>query len=164
MVAVANAQRVSEAPSLLKTSTVATPIDPVIFRVLARATKELHQVFPARQGDFGASRLGGDDAETGGVAKAPCGLGEARRVQGGAQGAGPFMAVNPTDLSMVGQAARKHARPYAGMRTGRDSMPRTKLEYTRFGSPTTSILSKRLSISCHTIFSCSSASRMPTQR
>ncbi len=38
MVAVANAQRVSELPSLLKTSTVATPIDPDIFRVLARAT------------------------------------------------------------------------------------------------------------------------------
>src|SRR6267154_3486214 len=53
---------------------------------------------------------------------------------------------------------------HAGMRTGKDSMPRTKLEYTRFGSPTTSMLSKRFSISCHTIFSCSSASRMPTQR
>ena len=37
MVAVQKAQRVSEAPFLLKTSTVATPIDPDIFRVLARA-------------------------------------------------------------------------------------------------------------------------------
>jgi len=41
MVAVQNAQRVSEAPSLLKTSTVATPIEPDIFRVLARATSSL---------------------------------------------------------------------------------------------------------------------------
>ena len=37
MVAVQNAQRVSEASFLLKTSTVATPIEPDIFRVLARA-------------------------------------------------------------------------------------------------------------------------------
>src|SRR3979490_1599758 len=33
---------------------------------------------------------------------------------------------------------------YAGMRTGRDSMPRTKLEYTRFGSPPPPYLVKRL--------------------
>ena len=41
MVAVQNAQRVSKAPSLLKTSTEATPIDPDIFRVLARAISSL---------------------------------------------------------------------------------------------------------------------------
>ena len=41
MVAVQNAQRVSKAPSLLKTSTEATPIDPDIFRVLARAMSSL---------------------------------------------------------------------------------------------------------------------------
>ena len=46
MVAVQNAQRVSEASFLLKTSTVATPIEPDIFRVLARATK-LAAVAPA---------------------------------------------------------------------------------------------------------------------
>ena len=41
MVAVQKAQRVSEASFLLKTSTVATPIEPDIFRVLARATSSL---------------------------------------------------------------------------------------------------------------------------
>ena len=57
-----------------------------------KMTEELHQVFPACQGDFGVSRLNRDDAETGGVAKAlrVDGLGEARRVQGGAQDAGLF--------------------------------------------------------------------------
>ena len=37
IVAVPNAQRVSELSLLEKTSTVATPIEPDIFRVLARA-------------------------------------------------------------------------------------------------------------------------------
>jgi hypothetical protein len=41
MVAVQNAQRVSDAPLLEKTSTVATPIEPDIFRVLARAINSL---------------------------------------------------------------------------------------------------------------------------
>src|SRR5215813_2299571 len=50
------------------------------------------------------------------------------------------------------------------MRTGRCSIPFTKLEYTRFGGTTTSILSNLLRISSQTILSCSSASRMPTQR
>ena len=39
--AVQNAQRVSEAPSLLKISTIATPIEPDIFKVLARAINSL---------------------------------------------------------------------------------------------------------------------------
>src|SRR3977135_2843960 len=34
---------------------------------------------------------------------------------------------------------------HAGMRTGKDSMPRTKLEYTRFGSTPTPMWAKRLS-------------------
>ena len=60
-----------------------------------KMTEELQQIVPARQGDFGTARLNGDDAETGGVAKAlrVDGLGEALRVQVGAQGAGPFVAV-----------------------------------------------------------------------
>ena len=41
MVAVQKAQRVSDAPLLEKTSTVATPIEPDIFRVLARAISSL---------------------------------------------------------------------------------------------------------------------------
>src|SRR6266446_7980601 len=41
MVAVQNAQRRSEVASLVKTSTVATPIDPDICKVLARATSSL---------------------------------------------------------------------------------------------------------------------------
>ena len=41
MVAVQNAQRVSDALFLEKTSTVATPIEPDIFRVLARAISSL---------------------------------------------------------------------------------------------------------------------------
>ena len=43
-------------------------------------------------------------------------------------------------------------------------MPRTKLEYTRLGSPTTSMRSKRFRISSQMIRNCISASRMPTQR
>src|SRR6185437_677649 len=50
------------------------------------------------------------------------------------------------------------------IRTGRCSIPLTKLEYTRLGGPTTSILSNRLRISSQMIFSCSSARRIPTQR
>ena len=48
MVAVANAQRVSEASFLLKTSTVATPIEPDIFRILARATSSLPSAGPRK--------------------------------------------------------------------------------------------------------------------
>src|SRR6266567_8678488 len=57
-----------------------------------KMTEELQQIVPARQGDFGTARLNGDDAETGGVAKTlrVDGLGEARRVQGGAQDAGTW--------------------------------------------------------------------------
>src|SRR6267143_1664550 len=58
-------------------------------------TEELYQVVPARQDDFGTARLNRDDAEAGGVAKTPRvdGLGKARRVQGGAHGAGLSMSV-----------------------------------------------------------------------
>ena len=72
-------------------------------------TEELHQVVAARHGDFGTPRLDGNDAEAGGPAKAlrVDGFCKARRVKGGVQ-----------DSRSV----------HAGMRTGSDSMPRTKLE------------------------------------
>jgi hypothetical protein len=44
------------------------------------------------------------------------------------------------------------------LRTGSDSMPRTELEQTRFGWPTT------LDVSSQTVRSYYSASRLPTQR
>jgi hypothetical protein len=95
-------------------------------------------------GNPGCLRLNGDECET-------CGCRKGHRVDG---------RVSRDEFKLVFKVNSIHA----GMRTGSDSIPRTKLEYTRFGSPTTSIRSNRFSISCQTIFNCSSASRMPTQR
>ena len=152
MVAVQNAQRVSEASFLEKTSTVATPIDPDIFRVLARAidllaiggrqkidldldgdanlalrqsgsnrdpggvigergddpavemAEELQEIVTPRQRHLGGTRLDFDDAEAGGAGKA---LGVDRRGE-------------PRWIELV--------FVHAGIRTGKDSIPRTKLE------------------------------------
>ena len=66
--------------------------------------EELHEIVAARQRDLGVSRLDLDDAEAGGAGKA---LGVDRRGE-------------PRWIEL--------GRVHAGMRTGRDSMPRTKLE------------------------------------
>ena len=105
--AVQNAQRVSEAAGQSGGDGDAGRLvgqrgnDPAV-----KITEELQQVRPAREGDFGASRFNGDNAETGGAGKALGidGFGETRRVQG------------------------RHCSIYAGIRTGKDSMPLTKLE------------------------------------
>src|SRR5712692_7428689 len=91
-----------------------------------KMAEELHQVVPACQGDFGAARLNGDDAETGGVAKAlrVDGLGEARRVQGGAEGAGLSMAVYLGGLSCIrrtGVEQMRRSSPRDLSRMGRHS-------------------------------------------
>ena len=69
-----------------------------------KMTEELYQVGPARQRDLGAAGFDRDDAEARGAGKTlgVDGLGKARRIKGGVA--------------------------HAGMRTGSDSMPRTKLE------------------------------------
>src|ERR1700730_14594777 len=88
-----------------------------------KMTEELHQVVPACQGDFGASRLNGDNAETGGVAKAlrVDGLGEARWVQGGAQGAGLFMAAYPGSGRTEGTVQMRPCPPHDLTIGGRQS-------------------------------------------
>jgi hypothetical protein len=54
--------------------------------------EELDQIVAARQRDFRPAGLDRDDAKAGGGGKTLCvdGFGEARWVQLGAQGAGPF--------------------------------------------------------------------------
>ena len=142
---------VSEASFLEKISTVATPIEPDIFRVLARATsscrrrgqkidldldgdanlalrqsgsnrdpggmigergddpavemaEELQEIVTPRQRHLGGTGLDFDDAEAGGAGKA---LGVDRRGE-------------PRWIELV--------FVHAGIRTGKDSIPRTKLE------------------------------------